>query len=351
MHQEMEITLAENVPGLGRMGQKVKLALTPTDVHSPEEMSTYLAGWTVPGGFRADEASKIVLVDHDEDKFRTFDSDDAFKRVQVKGSTQGSIPEVDPKTALTNYKVVERFIGSFIPMQTEMNADKLYKPRMAAARRCKRALMLDRELDVWNLLTTSANWTSANVRALGASQAWNGGSASDPILDLQTMLELSAQMITDVWMSYKSANAFLRHDKVRDHMRQLLGDASPQSSVIGLNSAVGKDASYDFQIPGLPPIHVVAAKVKDVNGLIGPVLGDSFCVLTASPPGVPTDGEEIATSYSFRRRSLSGVGFETREFEVPFRGPLGGTMVVASMADVAVFTASNVGGLITGATV
>lgn len=348
--QNMEIVLAEDIRGVGVRGQKVSLALTPADVHAPEEIATYLAGWSIPGGFRADEASPPILVDRDEDRFRTFDSDDAFRRVQVKGSPQGSIPEVDPITALTNYKVVDRYVGSFVPYQTELNAVKALKPRQAAARRCKRALMLDREMDVWTLLTTVGSWNSLNVNALSAGQKWNGGASSDPLLDIHYLLENSAQQVTDLWMSYKVANAFMRHDKVRDHMRQLLGDAAPATTLQNLNVAVGRDARYDFVIPGLPPVHVVGAKVKDINGVVGPILSDSFVVATASPPGVPTDGEEIATTYTFRRRSLSGVGFEAREFEIPFRGPLGGTMLVTSMADIAVMTASIVGGLITGAT-
>ncbi len=350
MAQHMEIVLADTIPGVGKAGQKVSLSLTETDVHAPEEMATYLAGWAIPGGFRADDASPAVLVDTDEDKYRTFDSDDAFKRVQVKGSPQGAIPEIDPLTSLSSYKVVDRFVGSFIPKVTELNAVKLFQPRAAAARRCKRALLLDREMDVWNLLTTVGSWAGANVNALGATQKWNGGASSDPMLDVQYLLENSAQLITDLWMSYKAANAFLRHANVRDQMRQMIGDGVASQQVQNLNLAIAKDARYDFQIPGLPPIHVVGAKVKDTNGVIGPVLGDSFCVATTSPPGIPTDGEEIATTYTFRRRSLSGVGFEAREFEIPFRSVLGGTMLVASMADVAVMTANNVGGLITGAT-
>jgi len=52
--ERMEIVLAED-SALGKAGQKVTLALSPTDVHVAEEMSTYLAGYSVPS-YRADEA-------------------------------------------------------------------------------------------------------------------------------------------------------------------------------------------------------------------------------------------------------------------------------------------------------
>ena len=69
-------------------------------------------------------------------------------------------------------------------------------------------------------------------------------------------------------------------------------------------------------------------------------------MLTTPPGGIPLDGEEIATTYTFRRRGVAGVGFETREFRVENRGPKGGVMVVASMADIAIMTGDNVGGRI-----
>lgn len=344
--EKIELTLADDMPGYGVKGQKVTLALTPADVRQPEEMSTYLAGYYVPG-FRADEASKVVLVNHDEDKFRTFDTDDAFKRVFVKGSLQGAIPEVDPKSSLTNYKVVEKYVGSFIPMQTELNAEGLYNPKMAAARRCKRALMLDREFDVWGLLGTSSNWNAGNVLALTAgTQSWRTGSAPDPILDLQTAEELSAQMITDWWMHKKTANIFLRNANVRDYLKTIIGDGALNQAIVDINKSVASGAQYDFQIPGFAPIHIVSGKAKDASGNLGYIFPD-VVVGTVSAPGTPTDGETIATSYTFRRKGPGGVGFETREFFVEGRGPLGGTMIVAAMADVPIMTGPIVGAIIT----
>lgn len=348
--EHIELILASDVPGVGRRGEKVNLALTPTDVHQPEEMATYLAGYSNPQ-MRADEVSPPVLVDRDQDYFRTSDSDDAFRRVAVKASLQSSIPEVDPKTNLALYKVVDRFVGSFVPTVTELNAVKAFKPRAAALRRCKNALSIDREYDVWDMLTTTGNWNSNNVLALGATQKWNGGSASDPIKDLQTVNELSAMSPVEYWMNLTVANAFVRHDKVKDHFRQFNGDAAIAGAINTLNNAVAKaPTTIDFAIPGVGVVHVVSGRAKNASGVVGFILGSSFVVATHRPPGVPTDAEDIATSYSFRRKGPSGIGFETREFFVQNRGPLGGTMVVCSMADTAVMTANVVGGLITGAT-
>lgn len=342
---QREITLAHTVKGIGKAGQRVTLELQPADVHDPTELATYLGGYK-PFPFRGDEASPAVLGDNDEDRFRDFSSNDAFRRVDVKGATSGAVPEVDPQTSLSNFKVVERFVGAFVPKQTEMNAGNLYRPRMAAGRRARWAIELDREIDVWNLLGTNTSFAAANRLALTGTQNWNGGADSDPIRDLQTILEATAQPVTRFWMNQVVGNAFIRHDKVRDHMRQFLGDGSAPSTLASVANAGMQ--TVDFAIPGLPPISIAAAKVlNETTSVLDFILGN-VVVAVGQPPGVPTDGEEIATSWTFRRRGPSGVGLEIREFELENRGPLGGTMMVVSMADIALITANNVGGHISG---
>lgn len=340
MSEQVTLTLAENSP-LGREGQVVTLSLTPADVHDPTELPTYLAGYK-PQGFAADAASKVVLVDHDAGKFRTESADDVFRRVAVKGSIEGAVPEIDPKTSLANYKVVDRFIGSFINDITEQNASPNIKLRQLAMRNCQRKIMLDREIDVWTMLTTSANWDSGNVATLGAGLGWNN-SGADPIRDLMNRLEASAQEVTDIWMNDQIGNFFLLHTKVRDYIKHTVGDAgTPNASAAeGLEGGI-----RTFKLIGLPPIHIVPGRVKNEStGAHDRILSDAV-VLTTSLPGIPTDASELATTWTLRRRGGAGVGYETREYRVDNRGPKGGTMVVVSMADIALMTANNVGGLI-----
>jgi hypothetical protein len=345
MPENITLRLAEDSQ-LGRAGQVVTLALTPSDVHVPEEIDTYLAGYQ-PFGFRADEVSKPILVDTDEDEYRTFSSNNAFRRVNVKSSLQRAVPEVDPESTLAKYKVVDRLVGSFIADRTEANAKKLYRPRQVAAQRCKWALQLDREIDVWSVLTNLATWAPANQVVLAPSAAWNSGSqTSDPIADLKARIVASAQVVTDVWFNQQVAFDFLGHPVVREHMRQFLGDRGVDAAVANVNNAGNQ--VVDFAIPGFPPFHVCASKVlNETSGELDFILPDDVLLVT-TPPGVPVDGEEIATTHTFRRRGASSVGFETREFRVEGRGN-GGTMVVANMADIAVVTGNNCGGLIASA--
>ncbi len=344
--RELTVRIAGPV-GTPERGQLVTLSLVPSDVSEPAEMSTYLAGYK-PFPFRADEVSPPVLVDKDEDRFRDFNIDDAFRRVDVKGSREGAIPEIDVKSSLTNYVVVDRFLGAFINDITEQNAaadGAPFRPRQRSMRRVGWALQLDRELDLWGLLDTGGSWTAANTVTLGAAFAWNGGASADPIFDIHGRVEASAQMVTGTWFNQQVANTFLRNPSVRDHMRQMIGDNAADSALGQVQNAATQQV--DFRIPGLPPFHVAAAKVKNETTLaLDYILPDSVIMNTVPPGGIPLDGEETATTYTFRRRGVAGVGFETREFRIENRGPKGGTMVVASMADIAVITGSNVGGRI-----
>jgi hypothetical protein len=315
-------------------------------VHLPEELPTYLAGYK-PFGFRADEMSYPIMAPHDEDYHRDFSSANAFRRVDVKASHEGAIPEVDPLTSTTKFKVVDRLLGAFVPQVTEENATGLYRPRQAAMKRIGNAISLDREIDVVTLLTTAANWTSTNTVTLGAGFQWNDGANANPIKDLQDRIVASAQTVTDIWFNQQVAFDFLRHPAVRDQMRQMIGD-NAASSTLGAVANAGT-MLVDFTIPGFPPFHIAAAKVlNETTGGLDYVFPNDVLLLTR-PPGIPTDGEEIATTYTFRRRGNVGVGYETREFRVEGRGAKGGTMVVVNQADIAVITGSNCGGLLKSA--
>src|SRR5690606_25786630 len=106
--EKVELVLAED-SAHGRAGQRVMLELTPAQVSLPQEIPTYLAGYK-NWQFRADEASRIVLVDRREDKYRSFTAANTFQPVHVKGSLTGTVPEIDPETTIEDYKVVDRYV-------------------------------------------------------------------------------------------------------------------------------------------------------------------------------------------------------------------------------------------------
>jgi hypothetical protein len=346
-----EVRLANDTPGVGRAGETVLLALMPDDVHDSTEIPTYLAGYK-NAEYQADEASPPIMRATDTDKYRTFDEDDAFLRVDVKGSIQGGIPEVDPKSSLTDYTVVDRFVGSFVSDITAQNATA-YNARQAAARRCSRAIAMDREIDVFGtggLLSTLGNWHSSVRVTLDGTTKWNGGASSNPIADLQARAEATLSPITDAWMNLKVAHTFFNHATVRDYLKMHLGDGA--ASLLSSFSAAGGSGMWEFTLPGFFGIrfHVLAAKYKENSTDTPSYILPNHVIMTRRPPGgVPVDGEEIATTYTYRRSGMAGVGYESRQFRVEGRGPRGGTMVVVAQADIAKMTGAKIGGFIENA--
>jgi hypothetical protein len=326
-------------------GRRIRhLALVPDDVHSPAEIPSYLAMYR-NGAYRADDVSPIMPVDHRKDKYRTESADDAFLRVDTKGSIQASPPQIDPKSSLVEYSTVEQFVSSYVPQATEdEEIGTRYRTRQAAARRCQAALAIGREHDVWSMLTTSGNWDSSVVTTLLAAAAWNGGASSDPIKNIQDAMEDSAMQITDVWMNQTVANAFIRHASVREHMRQFMGDGAAARDLVAVNSGVKTGTITDFVIPGLPPIRVANAKSRSTSGgALSPILGNHV-VLTSNP-----GGDDIHTTKTFRVKGPQGVGYESREYRVEDRGYAGGTTIVVGVSDLPIMLANNVGGLLINA--
>lgn len=341
-------------PRLFASGRRLEFALLPVDVHVPSELPTYLAGYR-PFSFRADDFSPVVMVTKDEDYHRDFALANAFRRVNVKASPQGAIPEIDHASSVTKYKTVDRLLGSFVPQVTEDNeTNPNYRVRQVAARHIGNKLALDREIDVLGstgLLGSSSNWAAGNVETLGATTYWDTGSASDPLGDLTDRIIASAQPVTKIVLPQDVAlKGLLPHASVRDQMRQYLGDGPATGLIQRVTEMGGRGGlgvpTVDFAIPGYPPFSIVASKVlNETTGALDFILDNTVLLLTA-PEGVPLDGETEATSWTFRVRGNQGVGYETREFRIEGRGQKGGTMVVAYMSDVAQMTGNNCGGAI-----
>jgi len=336
--------LIEDSPA-GKAGQRVQFALNPSDVHIAHEIDTFLAGFS-PQGYRADEACPVTLVDKETDRFRTFGSNNVFQQVEVRTSRQASIREVDIETSTSLYLVEERALGAFVPRVTQDQAT--FDVKMGHSTRILEALGLDREIRIFGtggLYTTTANWNANNVVALtGGGAQWDDPENADPILDIQERIEASAQPITGTYLNPMVAHRFLAADRVRSHMRQMLGDNAPNADVIG---ASGVQSAVDFVIPGLPPFHVVAGKVlNETTGALDYILGDSVIGVSFPTNGQPTDGKSTMTAITFRERGLSGNGFTTREFEVNSRGLQGGTMMVSGHAEDEQMIANNCGFLL-----
>ena len=328
-------------------GQKLELGLTTADVHDPTELQTYLAGYSNEE-FRWQDACPVVLVDKDEDKYRTFNSDAAFKPVPVKTDDNANIPEVVVQSSLTNYKVVVRRLGAFIPdtVATQVS-NPGYDVRFVHLDRAARAINMDLCLDILGpsgtgLLTTKSNWTAANATTLLADYQWNGGSKSNPIADLRARINASAQRITDWFMNQEIAGFMLDNPAFRDYTRAVIGDSALNTAIKATYDA--GQATIDFTVPALGTFHVCGAKATQSDGTLAYIM-PSTVIGTHNVPGSPMSPDKIATAKNFRRRGPAGNGFNTREIRLDWRGA-GGTLVIAEEASVPTFTGTIVGGYI-----
>lgn len=324
-------------------GGVVKLALTPSDVRQVEEIDSYMPGYRrFP--FRADEISPILLVDASIDEYRVYDLANVFRQVRSETSLQAPVAEVDPETSMKTYRTRPYALGSFIPAMTRAQA-RTFDPEVVAARRIGDALGLGREIRVMTLATTLANWGTGQRTTLTSDFKWNGGALSDPILDITTRIEASTQPVTDIYMGQKAVHAFLRHPKVMDYVANALGGGPRPQAMIDAMGVTPTNRSLDFEIPGLPPFHVVSSKVlNDTTGALDDIIG-AHVFMVANPAG-QAQFEDIRTFQTFRVRGPSGTGFVSRTFEVPGRGRDGGDMLVSGFDDAEVIVANTAGGLI-----
>lgn len=336
--QEIELTLLSDVPGIGKKGQTVgQFALKPSDVREAEEMTSYIAGYK-PFGFMADELSPLTYVDFEEDKYRVFNSNNAFEMVDVEASDQGQVAEIDPESSLQTYKTRVYALGSFIPANTKDQAR--YDARQAALRRIENALALAREKRVIDLLIDPNSWASTNREAISAGSEWDDATPGDPVADIQERIEASWGGVDLVGIDTPTAHRFIRNQYVKEHQAQFYGHNPPSMQEA---KAIATMGLHRFTIPGLPPIVTVPAQYS-LAGVKTSMLSDNCLVLQT---GGPVDMESIQTSKTFRLRGDSANGYLVREYFVDGRGLRGGTMIVAGYAEVTVMVSNKVGGLIT----
>lgn len=337
--KSITFSLIEDVAGVGRKGQTVTMALTPQDTYIVSEIDTYLGGFSQQSDFRADQVSPPILVDKEIGKYRNFTKANTFKRVNVDASLQGAVNEVDPATEMKDYTATHRALACFVPAITQAQAS-VFDPMLAGAKRIKDAMDLDRELRLWSVITTAGNWATPNKVTLGAGFEWGDpvGANSDPLYDLGQRRLKSAARITDWWFDQEVADWFIRHAKVREHMKQMLGDAAPTPQVVA--------KAEDFTIPGYGTFHVVASKVLNESTLnLDEILNDTV-VGTHGLPGVPRTGEDMATINTFRVKGPSGTGWQSRQVFLDGRGYAGGTLLIVGHQETIVMPSDSIGGVV-----
>ncbi len=339
-------------------GQLVKMDLGQADVHIDAALPFYASGYKLQDSF-ADKASPAVLVPKASDKYFEWDKDSTFRQVDslVEGPG-GTIPEVSPSlNSSSRYSTVQYVLGAFVPTEVEANADAPLRPKLKAMKKIMDAMRIAREQRVMTLLTTSGNWDSTVVTALGATANWNGGSTSDPIANIDAAMNASLQPITGMLMNRRTWGAFYRNPGVQKYI-------SYKPGVPGTSPNPG-DFTGNSGLLSLPQnIYVSDMKARGkTTGTYDYIWPDGTVVFLHELPAPPSDQESIATSYTFRWSpgstapdqasmlndgSMMTNGWGVREYFANNRGARGGSMLVCTVNDAEVLTGNIVGGLLTG---
>lgn len=326
-------------------GGQIMLALAPADVSVSEEMATYLPRYVPFGGFRADEISPVVLVDKDVGTYRVFGLANAFRLIHTETSYLAPVPTIDPEMSIANYRVIPHALGGVIPPRTAAQAN--FDLRAEVGRIIATKLALRREYKVITFARTLNNWATGQRKTLTSDVRWSGGDNANPVVDLQDAMYASQQPITDIYMGLKSAQLLLRHATTRDYARFAWGNQSALDQAISRVNGNGGTENMDFQLPGLPPIHVAAARaLNETTGALEEIIGPDV-IMTSNPPGAVT-GEGIRTFMTLRTQGGAGTGWLTREWRDEAAGLEGADRIVAGYAEADVMPSNTAGYLLKG---
>ena len=328
-------------------GRSVTMDIGISDVHQDAPIPNYAAGYRQMG-MVADMASPVVQVTKPSNKYYTWNQDDAFQAVDNTETAPGAhVQEISPRLSNSLYVTTERALGSFVPTEVEAAADAPLRVFQRAVTNCQMRLELAREQRVASLLTTAANYAAAQVNDLSGTPTakWDGGSASDPIANLHQLIENALLEPTDIVMSRRTYNAFVRNSAV-------------QKYIASKNTVAPVPSASDWApLLQLPPITVATLKAKNkaTGATYDYIWGNDVVLLRRPPGGVPVDGQDVGSSYTFRWGNSAtsdgqvSNGWLVRTFFDMKRGPKGGMMVVVVHQDAEILTSALVGGVIKAA--
>ncbi len=139
--------------------------ITVKDVHVDAVLTNFSVGYH-PGGMVAEQVTGVMKVKKESDKYYVWDRPSAFK-VSSSGTmslradgTEAKV--IDFGLSTSTYQAEEYALATMVTDRQKENADDVLKLREAKVRRIKDLLMLEQEIRVATLMTTTANWASGH---------------------------------------------------------------------------------------------------------------------------------------------------------------------------------------------
>jgi hypothetical protein len=324
-------------------GRLVTMDMSISDVHIDQAAANVLVGYKNTD-FIADLVAPVVKKQMVSGIYYIADPNDSFQLVQGAVSAPGAaVKEISPRIAKDQYAAQPNALAAFVPTELESAADSPIRPGMLASKRVWQALMMGREYRVATKLTNASNYASGNVLALASGAKWNGGTSSDPVANLLSLVDAATVQPTHIVMSYRAFITFFQNQQVRNYTQYKEGaETLPDYE---------RTSIYRFR--GLPPIIVSTLKYRAADGTLQYVWGNNPVLVRVPPNGLATDGEDVATMVTFRwvinaEDARVQDGISVRSFFINDRGPNGGRKYVVNHYDDEKLVAADVGGIITG---
>ncbi|HSY22324.1 MAG TPA: hypothetical protein VK841_09430 [Polyangiaceae bacterium] len=147
------------------------------------------AQFAIPSGdFVADAVSEVRMISHDRGYLYVENVTDAIKIVAPNAPSDGPPPLIAPGYAKTAFVTTPYALASKIPRDVAANGD--WDVTLDTVHLLVNALRLAREVRLYTLLTTAANWATANQISIGVNK-WNGGTAPAPLANVFSGLAAS----------------------------------------------------------------------------------------------------------------------------------------------------------------
>ena len=323
----------------------VKMDLGPTDVHIDQALSNYATGWTrQPGTLIADQVSPIVPVDKLSDYYYKWSKDDTFEMAKMAVTPGGNVEEVSPAQSSTTYSCRGYGLKTHLPAEIEGNSDNALMLAMRFMTVPLDKLRLGREYRVASVMMTAASYSTAKV-TLGATEKWNGGSASDPIKNIHELMDLMLRPPTGLVMAGKTWRAFQRNAQVQKYI----------ASKTNIDPLAKKASPNEWAaILEIPPVIIGEERYKSAASTYNTFVWGANALLLCAPPSMPPMGQPITgNTFRWKGGSANGQvvegGIAVRSFYDPTRGVQGGKTIVVYHYDHDVLVEESVGGMVEAA--
>jgi len=153
---------------------------TTRGVHVSAPLTQLSLGYH-PTGMIAEQVAPVFKVAHENDLYYKWDKGQAFRLERSDG--KGSLRADKAKAHVVNFgATLDSYLAEEFALETEIsdreraNQDSALNLEVSKVRRVQDLILLDQEIRVASLFTTSSNYASANKTTNSGSSQWNNGS-------------------------------------------------------------------------------------------------------------------------------------------------------------------------------